>query len=69
MLRAPLHLRVPAMITIWIPMSVGRHFLFGCAVLAVDASRPARMQTTNLAFARLAKEHRVPPRSPDPDGA
>jgi hypothetical protein len=58
------------MITICIPMSVGRHFLFGCAVLAVDASHPcpAATQRTNLAFARLAREHRVPPRPPVPDG-
>jgi hypothetical protein len=59
------------MITIWIPMSVGRHFLFGCAVLAVDAGHPcpAAAQKTNLTFARLAREQRVPPRSADPVGA
>jgi hypothetical protein len=36
------------MITIWIPMRFGRCVLFGCAVLATDASLPVRTQMTHL---------------------
>ena len=59
------------MITIWIPMSAGRHFLFGCAVLATDASHPcpAEAPGATLAPGQPAQEHRVPLRLPSPDGA
>jgi hypothetical protein len=57
------------MITIWIPMRFGRQVLFGCAVLATDASLPIRTERANLILDKPARERAVPPGSPEPDGA
>jgi hypothetical protein len=57
------------MITIWIPMRFGRHILFGCAVLATDASLPVRTQMTNLILDTSAPERTLPPGTPGVDGA
>jgi hypothetical protein len=56
------------MITIWIPMRFGRCVLFGCAVLATDASLPVRTHMTSLILDKPAQERTLPPGSPGVDG-